>query len=143
MRPRRRAIVSVLALLCGFLAAPYTHVHRGVDAVHDPAHPHGRTLVHTHASPHAHGHQHGDDSRPAPADTGGGDEQIWSVASFVFQSPASPGSAPLCVAAGRSPLPWPTGVLVRLDFQHPRVHGPPVGSPSGLRAPPSFPPASA
>jgi hypothetical protein len=71
---RLSAAVSVLAFVCGFAAAPYTHAHHAIDSVGDGRHPHGDTLVHAHASPHA--HHDADHPDPEPAREGEHD-QIW------------------------------------------------------------------
>jgi hypothetical protein len=134
------AMAAVLVLLCGFSAAPYTHAHHAIDSVGDERHAHGDTLVHTHASPHAHrdaGHP-----APLPADPDE-DEQIWSVNSFVFQqTDPSPAPSPVLLAFVE-PYAQLTSHCLRVDRPQPTAHGPPVGSPSGLRAPPAFQPAIA
>lgn len=141
MLRRLGASIVVLALLCGFSAAPYTHAHHAIDSVRDGHHPHGDTLVHTHAS--AHSHRSADHPEQEPAGGEDGTDQIWSVNTFVFRA----------LATGHAPLP----ALVAFDELHvqlaslwlgahrtrPSAHGPPIGLPSGLRAPPAFPPAFA
>lgn len=135
------AAVAVLAVLYGLSAAPYTHAHHAIDSVSDERHPHGDTLVHTHASPHAHGDVDG--SEPRPAGTEDSDERIWSVDGFVAQQ-SVPGQAPAPVLqiAGE-PHVQLTSLGFVADRLQPRAHGPPTGSPSGLRAPPAFLPAFA
>src|SRR5690606_22194573 len=129
------------ALLFGLSAAPYTHAHHAIGSVSDEHHPYGDTLVHTHASPHS--HDDADRSEPEPAGKEESDEQIWAVNGFVFQQPV-PGQAPspvLLVFDG--PHDQLTSTWSGADRPQPRSHGPPVGSPSGLRAPPAFLPAFA
>ena len=141
MLRRFGAAVAVLAFLYGFSAAPYTHAHHAIDSVSDEHHPHGDTLVHTHASPHS--HHDADHPEREPADKEDSDDQIWSVDSFVFQQPA-PGHAPPVVLLVFGELHVQlTSIVLGADLPQPRAHGPPVGSPSGLRAPPAFLPASA
>lgn len=128
------AAVAVLTFLCGFSAAPYTHAHHAIDAVSDEHHPQGETLVHTHASAHA--HDDADHSEPEPAGDDDRDEQIWSVDSFVCQQPV-PGPAPAPgLLVSIEPHVQPTSPRLGVDRPQPKAHGPPVGSPSGLRAPP-------
>jgi hypothetical protein len=125
------AAVAVLALLFGLSAAPYTHVHQAIGSASDTQHPHGATLVHTHASPHSH-HEPG---QPGSEPTSG-EDQIWSVDSFVFHLPV-PDQAPSPVlCAFGEPHAQLTRVWLGADRPQPRAHGPPIGSPSGLRAPP-------
>jgi hypothetical protein len=140
MLRRCGAAVAVLAFLCGFSAAPYTHAHHEIDSVTDEYHPHGETLVHTHASPHS---QH-DATHSLPGSHGKADvDSIWSVDNFVFQPPV-PSHAP-------SPVLWVfgephvqlTSTGSGVDRPQPNAHGPPVGSPLGLRAPPASLPAFA
>lgn len=134
------AAVAVLALLYGLSAAPYTHAHHAIDSVSDERHPHGETLVHTHASPHS---QDGADHPERGAGDRDSDEQIWSVDGFVFQQPAS-GHAPFpALQVVGEPYVRLTSMCLTADQLEPRAHGPPVGSPSGLRAPPAFLPALA
>lgn len=134
MLRRFGAAVAVLAFLCGFSAAPYTHAHHAIDAVSDEHHPQWETLVHTHASAHA--HDDADHSEPEPAGNEDSDDQIWSVDSFVCQQPA-PGHAPspVLVVLGESQVQL-TSPRLGVDRPQPKAHGPPAGSPSGLRAPP-------
>jgi hypothetical protein len=140
MLRRLGAAVAVLAFLCGFSAAPYTHAHHAIDSSSDELHPHGDTLVHTHASPHS--HHDTDHSEPGPGKEDR-DERIWSVDSFLFQqSVPSHASSPVLQAFGE-PFVQLTSSGFAADRLQPRVHGPPVGSPSGLRAPPAFLPTFA
>ena len=75
--------VGVMALLLGFVAAPYTHVHqsaRGVSDAHDH-HSRPATLLHAHGTAHS----ADPDTHHAPAEGDQDVEQkIWSVAGFVF-----------------------------------------------------------
>ena len=141
MLRRLGAAVAVLALLYAFSAAPYTHAHHAIDSASDERHPHGETLVHTHASPHSH---HGaDHSEPDPAGNQDSDDRIWSIDSFVFQQPV-PSHAPFPVLLTFGELQVPlTSIRLGVDRPQPKAHGPPVGSPSGLRAPPASLPAFA
>jgi hypothetical protein len=139
MWPRSGAAVTVLALLCGVWAAPYTHAHRALDSGAGGHHPHGRTLIHTHASPHA----HHDAGRPDADPAGHPDEadRIWSVDSFVLRQPVpSQAPAPVLMVHGEPPVQL-TSACLSAHPPQPKAHGPPIGSPSGLRAPPAFPPA--
>ena len=141
MLRRPGAVLAVLAFLYGLSAAPYTHAHHAIDSVSDGRHPYGETLVHTHASPHAHdGAEHPEPDTAGDQDS---DERIWSVEGFVFQQPAS-GHAPSPVLQiFGEPYVQLTSICLAADQLQPRAHGPPVGSPSGLRAPPAFLPAFA
>lgn len=135
------AITAVLALLCGFSAAPYTHAHHAIDSVRDGHHPHGDTLVHTHASPHS--HRHADHPGQEPADREDGTDQIWSMNTFVFQ-PLATGHAPLPALVAFDELHVQLSILWRGAHRtRPTAHGPPIGLPPGLRAPPAVPPALA
>jgi hypothetical protein len=136
MLSRFGAAIAVLAFLFGFSAAPYTHAHHAIDAVSDEHHPHGETLVHTHAS--AHSHHDADHSVPDPAGDEDRDELIWSVDSFVCQqSVQNPAPSPALLVFAE-PHVQPTGTWLGVDRPRPTAHGPPVGSPFGLRAPPAF-----
>ena len=135
------AVAAVLAFLCGFSAAPYTHAHHAIDSVSDEHHPRGETLVHTHASPHA--HHDADHPEPEPAGDEDRDDQIWSVDSFVFQQ-SVPSQAPFpALQVSGEPHVQLTSMGFVADRPQPKSHGPPVGSPSGLRAPPAFLPTFA
>jgi hypothetical protein len=139
MWPRSSAAVTVLALLCGVWAAPYTHAHHAMESATGGHHPHGKTVVHTHASPHSH-HQAG---HPG-ADSAGDDDEadrIWSVDTFVFRQPvASQAPVPLLMVYGEPPVQL-ASVCLSAHPPQAKAHGPPVGSPSGLRAPPAYLPA--
>lgn len=138
---RFEAAVAVLAFLCGFLAAPYTHAHHAIDSVSDERHPHGETLVHTHAS--AHSHHDADHPEPEPAGQEDSNEQIWTVNAFVFQPPVpSHAPSPVLLVFGE-PHGQLTSICLGAPRTQPQAHGPPVGAPSGLRAPPAFLPAFA
>jgi hypothetical protein len=140
MLRRLAAAVAVLAFVHGLSTAPYTHAHHAIDSASDERHPHGATLVHTHASPHSdHGAAH-----PLPGPAGGQDsEQVWSVDSFVFQQPIQ-SHAPLpALLVSFAPHTQLTSMWLGADRPHPKAHGPPIGSPPGLRAPPAFLPAFA
>jgi hypothetical protein len=138
MLRRFGAIVALLAFLCGFSAAPYTHAHHDIESVSDEHHPRGGTLVHTHASPHS--HQDADDAKPQPASQEGhGNEQIWSVQTFVSQQPLSWDALPVVlVVFGELPI-QPTSTWISANGPQPKAHGPPIGGLHGLRAPPAFP----
>ena len=136
MLRRFGAALSVMALLLGFVASPYTHVHQSVSDGHDhqsrPA-----ALLHAHVTPHSGDH----DSHHPPVEGDQDVEQkIWSVAGFVFQpaptayapSPALPVSP---VAHAVSPGSWLPGVSVT----QPGAHAPPFIAGSSLRAPPFGP----
>lgn len=133
------AAVAVLALLYGWSAAPYTHAHRAIDSLTDERHPHGVTLVHTHASPHAY-----HDAGRSGHDSGGAEDrqdQVWSIGSFAFHPPAPhEAPAPAFVDVG-TPYVQPAGNGSRADRLQPMAHGPPAVAPPGLRAPPEFLPA--
>ena len=141
MLRRCGAPLAVLALLFGLSAAPYTHAHHAIESVSDEHHPYGDTLVHTHVSPHT--HDDADHSEPEPAGKEESDEQIWTVNGFVCQQPV-PSHAPSHVLlVFGEPHVQLTGIWLGTDRPQPKSHGPPVGSPSGLRAPPAFLPAFA
>lgn len=141
MLRRIGAPLAVLALLFGLSAAPYTHAHHDIESVSDEHHPYGDTLVHTHASPHS--HHDADHSEPEPADKKESDEQIWAVNGFVFQQPVpSHAPSPVLLVFGE-PHVQLTSIWLGAPRTQPKAHGPPVGSPSGLRAPPAFLPTFA
>jgi hypothetical protein len=132
------AAVAVLALLYGVSAAPYAHAHHAIDSASDEHHPMGATLVHMHASPHAHHDADRHDPEPAGDDDRG--DRIWSIDSFAFQPPApNRAPSPVLLVFGE-PHVQLTCSGSRADRLQPKAHGPPVGSSSGLRAPPAFPP---
>lgn len=140
MLRRFGAAVAALACCYGFSAAPFTHAHQGTGSVSDARHPRGETLVHTHASPHA--HHDADHTAPVAASLAAshedGSERIWSLESFVFQPPApNPAPVPVLCVFGEPHIQL-TGVSLGVPPPQPKAHGPPVGSPSGLRAPPAF-----
>lgn len=140
MLHRFGAVISVMALLLGFVAAPHTHVHqsaRGLGDIHDhdsrPA-----TLLHAHVTPHA----DDADAHHSPAE---GDQdvehKIWSVGGLVFQA------APL-VRAPLAALPVSrvtdivsTGAGVGVTVTQPGAHAPPFLAGANLRAPPFVPAA--
>lgn len=137
---RTGAAVAVLAILYGFSAAPYTHAHHAIDSAGDERHPHGDTLVHTHASPHA---AHAGHSEPDASGRDHRDERIWSVDSFVFQQTVQTQAPfPVIHVFGEVHV-RPSGTRLTTDRPQRRTHGPPVGSPSGLRAPPASLPSFA
>lgn len=130
------AAVAVLALLCGLSAAPYTHAHHAIDSVTDEHHPHQASLVHTHASPHS--HHHADHHDPAPRSDEDHEDRIWSVDGFVFQQPTlNHDPSPVLLASGESHVQL-TSIWLGADWPQPKAHGPPIGSPSGVRAPPAI-----
>lgn len=133
--------IAVAALLFGFAVAPYTHAHTAIDSVSDERHPHGATLVHTHATPHSQQQESGHESPVRP--DGDSHDEIWSVASFIFQQSARPDTpGPALILAGATPVEGSsTGAGV--PGPEPSAHGPPVVSLAALRAPPIVPPASA
>jgi len=135
------AAAAVLAFVCGFSAAPYTHAHHAIDSVSDERHPHGDTLVHTHASPHA--HHDADHSEPEPGGNEDSHDQIWSVDSFVFQHAAPNHGLSVVLVVFGEPHVQLNSIWLGADRLQPMAHGPPVGSLSGLRAPPAFLPAFA
>jgi hypothetical protein len=141
MLRRFAAPLTVLALLVGLSAAPHTHAHHAIDSVSDAHHPHGATLVHTHASPHS--HQDTDRSHPAPPGSDESDEQIWSVDTFVFQQPVSSHAPSAVLLVCGEPHIQLTSTWFAVDRPQPTAHGPPAGSPPRLRAPPVSLPAFA
>jgi hypothetical protein len=141
MLRRSGAVVAVLALLYGSGAAPYTHAHHAIDSVSDARHPHGVTLVHTHVSPHAQLDAH--HSGPEDGGNEAGDEQIWSVDSFAFQRPVPSHTPSPLLQVFDEPYVQLTSISLAGERLQPSAHGPPAGSPSGLRAPPALLPASA
>ena len=141
MLRRIGAPLAVLALLVGLSAAPYTHAHHAIESVSDEHHPYGDTLVHTHASPHS--RHDADHSKPEPAGKEESDEQIWAVNGFVFQQPVpSHAPSPVLLVSGELHVQL-TCFWLGAPRMQPKAHGPPVGSPSGLRAPPVFLPTFA
>ena len=141
MLRRFGAAGAVVALLYGLSAAPFTHAHHAIDSVSDEHHPQGDTLVHTHASPHS--HHDADHPAPGPRDTEGGDDPIWSVDNFVFQQPVLSHAPSAVLLVLREPHVQLTSTWSGVDRPQPTAHGPPIGSPHGLRAPPPSPPAFA
>lgn len=137
MLGRLGAASSVLALLLGFVAAPYTHVHQSARGPSD-AHDHSRpaTLLHAHVTPHSGDH---DSHHPPVEGDQDAEQKIWSVGGFVFH-PASAAHAPVpalptfTVAHGPSPDSW-----VGVSVTHPGAHGPPSIAGFSLRGPPSAP----
>lgn len=130
------AAISVLALLFGFAAAPFTHVHQsahGTTDAHD-RHAGPAALLHAHVAPHSgdHGHPH------APADDDRDDEQrTWAVGGFAFQpASATPASSPVLHVCSVTPVQVP-GSWSRLHVSQPGAHGPPAAGASNLRAPPA------
>jgi hypothetical protein len=139
MLRRFRACLSVLALLYGLTAAPYTHAHQAIDAESDEHHLEGQTLVHTHATPHPH-HHDAEELGAAIAGNHAGTERVWSVDSFLFQQPpVNPAPGPALLAFGEPPVAL-TSVWLGAHRPQPRAHGPPLALSSPLRAPPAFPP---
>jgi hypothetical protein len=134
------APLAVLALLFGLSAAPYTHAHHAIESVSDELHPYGDTLVHTHASSHSHGDA--DHSEPEPAKGKESDEQIWAVNGFACPQPVPIHAPPHVLLVSGEPCVQLTSIWLGTDRPQPNSHGPPVGSPSGLRAPPALLPAS-
>ena len=131
---RSGASVALVALLYGLSAAPYTHAHHSIDSVSDPRHPHGESLVHTHAAPH--GHHDDEESSPEASEKHDGNDRIWSVDTFLFQQPAlTHAPAPVLLVFGERPLPL-TSVWLGADRPQPKAHGPPLSSSAALRAPP-------
>ena len=138
MLRRLGAVVALLAFLCGFSAAPYTHAHHEIESASDEHHPHGDTLVHTHASPHS--HHDADDSKPLPAgQEDHDDDQIWSVQTFVSQQPPSADAPPVVLVVFGELHVQPTRTWIAGNWPQPKAHGPPIGGPHGLRAPPTLP----
>lgn len=138
LRRRLGAIVALLTFLCGFSAAPYTHAHHDIDSVSDEHHPHGDTLIHTHASPHS--HHDADDSKPQPAgQEDHDDDQIWSVQTFVSQQPPSGDTPPVVLVVFGELHVYLTITWIAGNWRQPKAHGPPIGGPYGLRAPPALP----
>jgi hypothetical protein len=134
MLRRSGASVAVLALLYGLSGAPYTHAHHAIESVSDEHHPHGQALVHTHATPHSHGDEHG----APPARELPDDERIWSVDSFVFQQPTvSQIPIPVLFVIAERDVELPCVWLGARRLQ-PKAHGPPFTLSSPLRAPPVF-----
>jgi hypothetical protein len=138
MMRRLGAIVALLAFLGGFSSAPYTHAHHDIDSVSDEHHPHGGTLVHTHASTHS--HHDADDPKPQPASQeDNDDDQIWSVQTFVSQQPPSGDAPPVVLVVFGELHIQPPSTWIAANWPQPKAHGPPTGGANGLRAPPAFP----
>jgi hypothetical protein len=140
MLRRFEAAVAVLACLYGFSAAPYTHAHHTVASVIDERGPAGPPLVHTHVSPHSHHDADHPERGPVGHDS---QDQIWSVDNFVFQQASSTHDPGVDVVIAGKPHIQLRSMWLGADRLPPRAHGPPVGPPSGLRAPPVFLPAFA
>lgn len=140
MLRRFGAAITAMAVLLGFVAAPYTHVHqsaRGVSDAHDH-HSRPATLLHAHVTPHS-----GDPESHHPPAEGDRDveQKIWSVSGFVFQ-PASAAHA-LLPALAVSPVTCivSTGSWLGVIVTQPGAHAPPFIGGSNLRAPPFVPAA--
>ena len=140
MLRRFGAPLAVLALLFGLSVAPYTHAHHAIESESDELHPYGETLVHTHASPHT---DEADHSQPEPAKGEESDDRIWAVNGFVCQQPLSSHAPSHGLLVFGEPHVQLTSIRLCTDRPQPKSHGPPIGSPSGLRAPPAFLPAFA
>jgi hypothetical protein len=141
MLRRFGAAISVMALLLGFVSAPYTHVHQSGDGVSDPHNHHSRpaALLHAHVTPHS---GHHDSHHPPVEGDQDAEQKIWSVAGFVFHpAPAAHAPSPALpvspVAHAVSFSSWVAGVSVT----QPGAHGPPFIAGSSLRAPPFGPSA--
>ena len=127
-----------MALLLGFVVAPYTHVHQSASGVSDAHDHHSRpaTLLHAHGTAHS----EDPDTHHAPAEGDQDVEQkIWSVGGFVFQ-PASTAHAPL-PALAVYPVTYivSTGSWPGVTVTQPGAHAPPFVAASNLRAPPLAP----
>jgi hypothetical protein len=140
MSRRFGAAVAVLATLYGLSAAPYTHAHHTIASVLDGHHPVGQPLVHTHTAPHSHHDADHPEQGPVGHDS---QDQIWSVDNFVFPPASSTHDPGVDLVIGGKPHIQLRSIWFRADRLPPRAHGPPVGPPSGLRAPPDFLPAFA
>jgi hypothetical protein len=140
MLRRFGAAISVMALLLGFVAAPYTHVHqsaRGVSDAHDH-HSRPATVLHTHVTAHS---EDLDTHHPPAEGDQDVDQEIWSIGGFVFQ-PASMAYAPL-PALAVYPVTYivSTGSWLGVTVTQPGAHAPPFVAGSNLRAPPFVPAA--
>jgi hypothetical protein len=117
-------ILSVLALLWGFLQAPFDHIHP-----EDLDHPATSALVHLHV------HAMPAGSGPYIAPHTDDDDEIdvlWSVATsanVVLYADAELGEL--------TPLPVPTPASVAVVVPRHRGHDPPESSPKIPRAPPA------
>jgi hypothetical protein len=138
MLRRFGAALSVVALLLGFVAAPYTHVHHSASGVSDAQDHHSRPATFLHA--HVTAHSEDSDTHHPPAE---GDQdvekKIWSVGGFVFQR-ASAAHAPL-PALPVYPVTYivSTGSWLGVTVTQPGAHAPPFLAGSNLRAPPFVP----
>ena len=128
------AAVSIVALLLGFVAAPYAHVHQaapGSAGGHDH-HPRATTLLHLHVTPHSGEHDH-----PPVEDEHDAGQTMWSVGGFVFHPPSlldAPAPLPVVLAVA---IAEPEQASSRLSVTQPRAHGPPpLSGPTSPRAPP-------
>jgi hypothetical protein len=128
------SVVALVGLLCGFAAAPYTHMHHASDAEADEDHAHASTFVHTHTSSHDvesldhHPSAHVEESVP---------EEIWSLDTFVFpQSKTTHAPAPALIAY-QAVDARPKVICFIGNRLAPWAHGPPAAADSPLRAPPS------
>ena len=132
------AALSVMALLLGFVASPYTHVHQSVRGVSDAHDHHSRpaTLLHAHVTPHSGDH----DSHHPPVEGDQDVEQkIWSVSGFVFQAASTAHAALPALPVYPVTYFVSTGSWLGVIFTQPGAHAPPSIAGSNLRAPPFAP----
>ena len=117
-------ILSVLALLWGFLQAPFDHIHP-----EDLDHPATSSIVHA----HVHARFAGDGPFIAPhTDDDDEIDVLWSVATsanVVLHADAELGEL--------APLPSPALASIAVSVPRHRGHDPPEASPKIPRAPPA------
>lgn len=132
------AVLAVLALLVGFVAAPQAHVHQSAAASVDALHASDTALIHSHLAPHRRANVPADDATP-PDDHE--TQQIWSIDGFLFQpGTASHAPVPALLPAVVTSIESP-GSLLEVWLATPNNHGPPPDTGSDLRAPPTFLPS--
>jgi hypothetical protein len=125
---RVQVIVAALALLMGFVSAPYEHLHRT------------EGVRHAHVTPHDHGHHH---DLPVPAGNEHDDDSTDVLSADGFLSSGAVRvvpPAPSDVPALRVGFPLTLAVPL-IERSHPPANGPPAADRLPSRAPPAVPAA--
>jgi hypothetical protein len=119
-------IVSALAVLLGFVWAPYQHVHafEGVQ--------------HAHIAPHADAHHH-DTSAPQPEDHEHPSNSTFSVDSFLCTAVAGVATLMPSEAPETPLIEPPLSTMADPGPSRPQSHDPPSPDRIGSRAPPAIP----
>lgn len=144
---------TVLAVLAGFVLAPYSHIHAGTgESVAELHHGHLGNGAVAHA--HLDSHEHGQGNHPSdrldvgrPTVSAGHEsearESVVVADEFVAHSAAdglrSP--APVTLVTTIAIVPVAAGSIAD-DRLQPPAHGPPASRPSAPRAPPTLLPAA-